>query len=45
MNVSFIINEAPRVYVERVDVNGNTLIIVKDTEIIFEGGERFRISR
>ena len=27
------------------DVNGNTLMIVKDTEIIFEGSERFRISR
>ncbi|HEY6816678.1 MAG TPA: outer membrane protein assembly factor BamA, partial [Croceibacterium sp.] len=25
MDVKFIINEAPRVYVERVDVNGNTL--------------------
>src|SRR5690606_32845653 len=25
MNVSFVINEAPRVYVERIDVNGNTL--------------------
>jgi outer membrane protein insertion porin family len=24
MSVSFIINEAPRVYVERVDINGNT---------------------
>ena len=27
------------------DVNGNTLMIVKDSEIIFEGSERFRISR
>lgn len=27
------------------DVNGNTLMTVKDTEIIFEGSERFRISR
>ncbi|MEO6387043.1 MAG: outer membrane protein assembly factor BamA [Croceibacterium sp.] len=25
MDVKFVINEAPRVYVERVDVNGNTL--------------------
>lgn len=25
MNVNFVIREAPRVYVERVDVNGNTL--------------------
>jgi outer membrane protein insertion porin family len=25
MSVKFVINEAPRVYVERVDVNGNTL--------------------
>jgi outer membrane protein insertion porin family len=25
MGVTFVINEAPRVYVERVDVNGNTL--------------------
>ncbi|MXO64345.1 outer membrane protein assembly factor BamA [Altericroceibacterium endophyticum] len=25
MDVSFVINEAPRVYVEQVDVNGNTL--------------------
>ncbi|HLV06367.1 MAG TPA: outer membrane protein assembly factor BamA [Croceibacterium sp.] len=25
MDVTFVINEAPRVYVERVDVNGNTL--------------------
>jgi outer membrane protein insertion porin family len=25
MNVTFLINEAPRVYVERIDVNGNTL--------------------
>ena len=25
MNVRFLINEAPRVYVERVDINGNTL--------------------
>lgn len=27
------------------DVNGNTLVIVKDNEIIFEGNERFKISR
>ena len=27
------------------DVNGNTLMVVKDSEIIFEGSERFRISR
>ncbi len=27
------------------DVNGNTLVIVKDNEIIFEGSERFKISR
>ncbi len=25
MNITFILNEAPRVYVERIDVNGNTL--------------------
>jgi outer membrane protein insertion porin family len=25
MDVSFVINEAPRVYIERIDVNGNTL--------------------
>jgi len=25
MNVRFVIKEAPRVYVERIDVNGNTL--------------------
>ena len=25
MNVSFVLREAPRVYVERIDVNGNTL--------------------
>jgi outer membrane protein insertion porin family len=25
MNVTFVLNEAPRVYVERIDVNGNTL--------------------
>jgi outer membrane protein insertion porin family len=25
MNVTFLINEAPRVYVERIDINGNTL--------------------
>ncbi len=25
MNVTFVLNEAPRVYVERLDVNGNTL--------------------
>lgn len=25
MNVTFMLNEAPRVYVERIDVNGNTL--------------------
>ena len=25
MNVSFIINEAPRVYVERIDINGNVV--------------------
>lgn len=25
MDVSFVLNEAPRVYVERIDVNGNTL--------------------
>jgi outer membrane protein insertion porin family len=25
MNVSFVLQEAPRVYVERIDVNGNTL--------------------
>jgi outer membrane protein insertion porin family len=24
MNVTFVINEAPRVYVERIDINGNT---------------------
>ena len=27
------------------DVNGNTLVIVKDNEIIFEGNERFKIAR
>jgi outer membrane protein insertion porin family len=25
MNINFVINEAPRVYVERIDINGNTL--------------------
>ncbi len=25
MNLNFVLNEAPRVYVERIDVNGNTL--------------------
>lgn len=25
MNITFVLNEAPRVYVERIDVNGNTL--------------------
>ena len=27
------------------DINGNTLLIIKDNEIIFEGAERFRIAR
>ena len=41
----FVITESGDRITRGGDVNGNTLIIVKDTEIIFEGGERFRISR
>jgi len=41
----FVITESGDRITRGGDVNGNTLIIVKDTEIIFEGSERFRISR
>ena len=41
----FVITEIGDRITRGGDVNGNTLMIVKDTEIIFEGSERFRISR
>ncbi|MFO6446162.1 outer membrane protein assembly factor BamA [Erythrobacter sp. NE805] len=40
MNVTFVIRDAPRVYVERVDVNGNTITqdkVIRREFRIFEG--------
>ena len=41
----FVVTENGDLVTRGGDVNGNTLVIVKDNEIIFEGSERFKISR
>jgi outer membrane protein insertion porin family len=47
MNVDFIVREAPRVYVEQVDVNGNTITqdkVIRREFRIFEGDAFDRLS-
>ncbi len=39
MNVSFVLGEAPRVYVERIDINGNTITKEKVVRREFRVGE------
>ncbi len=41
----FVVTESGDRITRGGDINGNTLLIVKDNEIIFEGSERFRIAR
>ncbi|MFM8247476.1 MAG: hypothetical protein ACKN9M_11065, partial [Burkholderiaceae bacterium] len=41
----FVVTESGDRVTRGGDINGNTLLIIKDNEIIFEGSERFRISR
>lgn len=41
----FVITESGDRITRGGDINGNTLLFVKDNEIIFEGSERFRIAR
>lgn len=41
----FVITESGDRVTRGGDVNGNTLLFVKDNEIVFEGSERFRIAR
>ena len=41
----FVVTESGDRITRGGDVNGNTLLFVKDNEIVFEGSERFRISR
>ena len=41
----FVVTESGDRITRGGDINGNTLLFVKDNEIIFEGSERFRISR
>ena len=44
-NTPFVITESGDRVTRGGDINGNTLLIVKDNEIIFEGSEKFRIAR
>ena len=44
-NMPFVITESGERVTRGGDINGNTLLIVKDNEIIFEGSEKFRIAR
>ena len=44
-NMPFVITESGERITRGGDINGNTLLIVKDNEIILEGSEKFRIAR
>ena len=44
-NIPFVVTESGERVTRGGDINGNTLLIVKDNEIIFEGSEKFRIAR
>ncbi len=44
-NMPFIMTESGDRVTRGGDINGNTLLFIKDNEIIFEGSERFRIAR
>lgn len=44
-DMPFVMTETGERIARGGDINGNTLLSIKDTEIIFEGSERFRIGR
>ena len=44
-NMPFVVTESGDRVTRGGDINGNTLLTVKDNEIVFEGSERFRIAR
>ncbi len=41
----FVVTESGDRITRGGDINGNTLLFIKDNEIVFEGSERFRIAR
>ncbi len=44
-SMPFVMTESGDRVTRGGDINGNTLLFIKDNEIIFEGSERFRIAR
>ncbi len=44
-SMPFVVTESGERVTRGGDINGNTLLTVKDNEIIFEGSEKFRIAR
>lgn len=44
-NMPFVITESGQRVTRGGDINGHTLITIKDTEVIFDGNEKIKISR
>lgn len=44
-NMPFVITESGQRVTRGGDINGHTLITIKDTEVIFDGSEKIKISR
>jgi type III secretion system YscD/HrpQ family protein len=44
-NMPFVITESSQRVTRGGDINGHTLITIKDTEVIFDGNEKIKISR